>query len=220
MAGDTGNLLTDFTLRIKSFSMFFRFCLQATMRRSGAPSQLSGNAMKKPRFLPPASSTFCPLAEPKPLSPKPALCSTLQKVKYWLYFTSYIYVYFFSLFYLWLILFVSSHSPKVQRTLAVPVVFNTDCEVRPKGVQAAPALSRALARVLNATESKENEREEEHSDTDVEDCTKGTKPSGKTQILLKLFVVAMARLWNKRNARLKTSVAHWHLTIRACEVLY
>lgn len=72
--------------------------------------------------------------------------------------------------------------PKVQRTLTVPVLFNTECEVRPKAVQApaAPALSRALARVLNATESKENERKKEHSDTEVEESTKGTKPSGKT----------------------------------------
>lgn len=74
----------------------------------------------------------------------------------------------------------------------MPVLFNTECEVRPKAVQAAPALSRALARVLNATETKENEREEEHSDADVEESTKGTKPSGKTQILPKVFVVAMA----------------------------
>lgn len=76
--------------------------------------------------------------------------------------------------------FFPSHLPKVQRTLTVPVLFNTESEVRPKAVQAAPALSRALARVLNATESKENEREEKHSDTDVEENTKSTKPSGKT----------------------------------------
>lgn len=82
--------------------------------------------------------------------------------------------------------------PKVQRTLTVPILFNTECEVRPKDVQAAPALSRALARVLNATESKENEREEEHSDTDVGERTKGKKPSGKIWILLKVFVVVMA----------------------------
>uniref|UniRef100_A0A3B5B219 Uncharacterized protein n=1 Tax=Stegastes partitus TaxID=144197 RepID=A0A3B5B219_9TELE len=29
------------------------------MRRSGAPSQLLGNAMKKPRFVPPGASTSC-----------------------------------------------------------------------------------------------------------------------------------------------------------------
>uniref|UniRef100_A0A3P8RT06 RAD54 homolog B n=1 Tax=Amphiprion percula TaxID=161767 RepID=A0A3P8RT06_AMPPE len=40
------------------------------MRRSGAPSQLLGNAFKKPRFVPPGASTSSPLAESKPLSPK------------------------------------------------------------------------------------------------------------------------------------------------------
>lgn len=65
---------------------------------------------------------------------------------------------------------------KVQRNLtAEAVVCNMECEVRPKALQAAPVLSRALARVLNATESNENEAEEEHSDHD-------TKPSGKIQI--------------------------------------
>lgn len=63
-----------------------------------------------------------------------------------------------------------------------PVVCNTECEVRPKPVQAPPALSRALARVLNATESKENETEELHSDPDEEEGTKDTKPSGRTHI--------------------------------------
>lgn len=84
------NTSTVHLLQINSFPIFFNFCLQETMRRSGAPSQISGNAMKKPRFLPPASSTFCPLAEPKPLSPKPGLCNTLQKVQYSLYFFFYI----------------------------------------------------------------------------------------------------------------------------------
>lgn len=64
------------------------------MRRSGAPSQLSGNAMKKPRFLPPASSTFCPLAEPKPLSPKPGLSNTLQKVLFFFFYIIYYMSYF------------------------------------------------------------------------------------------------------------------------------
>lgn len=82
-----------------------------------------------------------------------------------------------------------SCSPKVQRTLTVS---DTGCEVRPKAVQAAPALSRALARVLNATQSKENGSEEEHSGTDMEEITKGTRPSGKTQILPRILVVAMA----------------------------
>lgn len=105
---------------------------------------------------------------------------------------------YLSMFYFFFVLLMMNYIfflltlPKVQRTLTVPILFNTECEVRPKDVQAAPALSRALARVLNATESKENEREEEHSDTDVEERTKGTKPSGKIWILLKVFVVVMA----------------------------
>lgn len=50
------------------------------MRRSGAPSQLLGNAMKKPRFVPPGASTLSSLAESKPLSPKPDLYNALEKV--------------------------------------------------------------------------------------------------------------------------------------------
>lgn len=52
------------------------------MRRSGAPSQLLGNAVKKPRFVPPGTSTLCPVAESKPLSPKPGLGNALEKVNY------------------------------------------------------------------------------------------------------------------------------------------
>lgn len=52
------------------------------MRRSGAPSQLSGNAVKKPRFVPPGTSTLCPVAESKPLNPKPGLGNALEKVNY------------------------------------------------------------------------------------------------------------------------------------------
>ena len=50
------------------------------MRRSGAPSQLSGNAVKKPRFVPPAASTSRPVAESKPLTPKPGLGNALDEV--------------------------------------------------------------------------------------------------------------------------------------------
>lgn len=53
-----------------------------TMRRSGAPSQLLGNAVKKPRFVPPAASTLCPAVESKPLNPKSGLGNTLEKVNY------------------------------------------------------------------------------------------------------------------------------------------
>nr|XP_040020634.1 DNA repair and recombination protein RAD54B [Gasterosteus aculeatus aculeatus] len=51
------------------------------MRRSGAPSQLSGNAVKKPRFVAPAASTSCLIAGFKPLSPKPRLGNALEKVQ-------------------------------------------------------------------------------------------------------------------------------------------
>uniref|UniRef100_A0A8D3B9S1 RAD54 homolog B n=1 Tax=Scophthalmus maximus TaxID=52904 RepID=A0A8D3B9S1_SCOMX len=40
------------------------------MRRSAAPSQLLGNAVKKTRFMPPGASTSCPVTESKPLTPK------------------------------------------------------------------------------------------------------------------------------------------------------
>lgn len=78
--------------------------------------------------------------------------------------------------------------------------------MRPKAVHAAPALSRALARVLNATESREKEREEEHSDNDMEDSTKAAEASGKTQILPKALLVLVA-VWKCRNARPKTLMA-------------
>lgn len=55
---------------------------EVTMRRSGAPSQLLGNTVKKPRFVPPAASALCPVAESKPLNPKPGLGNALEKVNY------------------------------------------------------------------------------------------------------------------------------------------
>nr|XP_057940628.1 DNA repair and recombination protein RAD54B isoform X2 [Doryrhamphus excisus] len=85
------------------------------MRRSGAPSQLLGNAAKKPRFIPPGASS-CVAVEPKTQSPKLGLVDTLNK-----------------------------------RSLAAPPPSQSECTG-----QAAPALSKALARVLSATESKEN----------------------------------------------------------------
>ncbi|XP_053182947.1 DNA repair and recombination protein RAD54B [Scomber japonicus] len=106
------------------------------MRRSAAPSQLLGNAVKKPRFVPPGASTSHPVAESKPLSPKFGLGNALDKV---------------------------------QRSLAAPAPIKTGCDVQPKAAQAAPALSRALARVLNA--SKENEAETENPNTATEDNT-------------------------------------------------
>lgn len=49
------------------------------MRRSGAPSQLLGNAMKKPRFVAPGASTSCVLAGSNPLNPKLGLGNVLDK---------------------------------------------------------------------------------------------------------------------------------------------
>eukprot|EP00064_Thunnus_orientalis_P003081 superscaffoldBa00000245_g3089 len=106
------------------------------MRRSGAPSQLLGNAVKKPRFVPPGASTSHLVAASKPLTPKPGLGNALDKV---------------------------------QRSLAAPAPSKTGCDVQPKAAHAAPALSRALSRVLNATDSKENEDETEYPNTATED---------------------------------------------------
>uniref|UniRef100_A0A3Q2CPW0 RAD54 homolog B n=1 Tax=Cyprinodon variegatus TaxID=28743 RepID=A0A3Q2CPW0_CYPVA len=50
------------------------------MRRSGAPSQLLGNAAKKPRFLPPGASALYPVTESKPLVSKHGLENALDKV--------------------------------------------------------------------------------------------------------------------------------------------
>uniref|UniRef100_A0A3Q3L5I7 RAD54 homolog B n=1 Tax=Labrus bergylta TaxID=56723 RepID=A0A3Q3L5I7_9LABR len=50
------------------------------MRRSGAPSQLFGNAMKKPRFVAPGGSTSRPLPQSKPLTPKGGLGNALEKL--------------------------------------------------------------------------------------------------------------------------------------------
>ncbi|XP_061633757.1 DNA repair and recombination protein RAD54B [Phyllopteryx taeniolatus] len=94
------------------------------MRRSAAPSQLRGNAAKKPRFVPPGAAASCTGAETKPHFPKPALDNALNKV---------------------------------QRSVAAPPPDKSGYAVRP-----APALSKALARVLNATESKENVAVTEH----------------------------------------------------------
>ncbi|GLD63634.1 DNA repair and recombination protein RAD54B [Lates japonicus] len=116
------------------------------MRRSAAPSQLSGNAMKKPRFVPPGASTSCVVAESKPLAPKPGLGNALKKV---------------------------------QRSLAAPPPSKTGCDVQAKAAEDAPALSRALARVLNATESKENEAEMEYPDAGIRDYAEDNRSTGQ-----------------------------------------
>lgn len=73
-------------------------CVLRIMRRSGAPSQLLGNAMKKPRFMPPASSSSYTVPEIKPFSPKPGLGNTLEKVTFSLFHSSY-FACLFALFY-------------------------------------------------------------------------------------------------------------------------
>lgn len=71
---------------------------------------------------------------------------------------------------------------QVQRSLAAPVLSKTGKEVQtPKSqtVTAAPALSRALARVLSATESNENEAERRRPDSNLDDHA-SREEAGKT----------------------------------------
>ncbi|KAF3691906.1 DNA repair and recombination protein RAD54B [Channa argus] len=110
------------------------------MRRSGAPSQLLGNAMKKPRFVSPEASTSCLSAESKLLNPKLGLGNVLDKV---------------------------------QRSLAGTVPSKTECVAQP-----TPALSRALARVLSSTESKENEADGEYPENASVDYAEDRRPAG------------------------------------------
>ncbi|KAM9404688.1 uncharacterized protein ACWYII_028409 isoform 1-T2 [Salvelinus alpinus] len=108
------------------------------MRRSGAPSQVFGNMSKKPRFVPPGASLAGPpdppvgtLLEPEPLAPKLALGNVLNKV---------------------------------QRSLSVPALplaLPVKAFSLAKSSPQAPGLSRALARVLGAADSKKNELEPE-----------------------------------------------------------
>lgn len=72
---------------------------------------------------------------------------------------------------------------QVQRSLAAPALSKTEPEVHLQAGPAAPALSRALARVLSATESKENEAETEHLTTGLEENTKDKRAAGKTKIV-------------------------------------
>lgn len=147
------------------------------MRRSAAPSQLFGNAVKKPRFVPPGASTSHPVAESKPLSPKFGLGNALDKVNT----GPHLLVYHPTMFKLAQIINSPLIIPsllQVQRSLAAPAPIKTGCDVQPKAAQAAPALSRALARVLNA--SKENEAETENPNTATEECTGDSGAAGKT----------------------------------------
>ncbi|KAM9404599.1 DNA repair and recombination protein RAD54B isoform 2-T2 [Salvelinus alpinus] len=108
------------------------------MHRSGAPSQVFGKMAKKPRFVPPGASLAGPpdppvgtLLEPEPLAPKLALGNVLNKVQRSL----------------------SAPAPP----LALPVRAFSLAKSSPQ----APGLSRALARVLGAADSKKNELEPE-----------------------------------------------------------
>nr|XP_046159344.1 DNA repair and recombination protein RAD54B-like [Oncorhynchus gorbuscha] len=108
------------------------------MRRSGAPSQVFGNMAKKPRFVPPGASLAGPpdppvgtLLEPEPLAPKLSPGNVLYKVQRSL----------------------SAPAPP----LALPVKAFSLARSSPQ----APGLSRALARVLGAADSKKNELEPE-----------------------------------------------------------
>lgn len=133
------------------------------MRRSGAPSQLLGNAVKKPRFVPPGATFSCPVTESRPLTSKLGSSNALEKVNYSPHCTS-------SLipkcsqhpgsFYL--TVFFCFTSGQVQRSLAAPVLSETEKDVQSQTLSAAPALSSVLTRVLNATESKENEAGPRH----------------------------------------------------------
>ncbi|XP_026173424.1 DNA repair and recombination protein RAD54B [Mastacembelus armatus] len=115
------------------------------MRRSAAPSQLLGNAVKKPRFVPPGASSSCLVAESNPLNPKPGLGNVLDKV---------------------------------QRSLAGPTLSKTERAIQAKSAHPDAVLSRALARVLSATESKENENETESPDTGSGDHAEDNRPAG------------------------------------------
>lgn len=60
----------------------------------------------------------------------------------------------------------------MQRSLAASVSSKTEKEVHtPKTSTAAPGLSRALARVLGATDCKENEAETRNSNSCLDDFT-------------------------------------------------
>lgn len=76
VSGITGLILFSCSFRSNKF-----FVPTWRMRRSGAPSQLSGNAMKKPRFVPPSASGFVP--EPMPLMPKSVPCNAVDKASFY-----------------------------------------------------------------------------------------------------------------------------------------
>ncbi|XP_057691439.1 DNA repair and recombination protein RAD54B [Corythoichthys intestinalis] len=115
------------------------------MRRSAAPSQLQGNAAKKPRFTPPGATSSCIGTESKPYCQLSGMDNALNKV---------------------------------QKILAAPLLNKSGY-----AVQAEPALSKALARVLNATESKENLGVTEHSSATLQELApqQDSKEAGLAQ---------------------------------------
>ena len=88
---------------------------------------------------------------------------------------------------------------QVQRSLSAPAPSNTRCDVQPKAAPAAPAVSRALALVLSATESKENDDNTEYPDTGRTDYAEDKRTAGKTEICgwnITCWIV-MCRLWTR-----------------------
>lgn len=76
---------------------------------------------------------------------------------------------------------------QIQRSLAAPAPVKTEYEIQP-----APALSKALARVLSATESKENEAEAGPSNAGLEEFTEDdNRPASKTQRFVAGIVPSM-----------------------------
>lgn len=89
---------------------------------------------------------------------------------------------------------------QVQRSLAAPAQSKTEYEAQPKAAQPATALSKALARVLCATESKENEAKTENPNNPnngSEEYIEDSGPAGKTQRVVTGTVPGMCkdRLW-------------------------
>lgn len=86
--------------------------------------------------------------------------------------------FFLSHFLILRILFCLYLISQIQRSLATPGASKTEFNVQP---EAAPALSKVLARVLSATESKENEAETKHQNPGLGASAEDYKPAGKKQ---------------------------------------
>ena len=67
---------------------------------------------------------------------------------------------------------------QVQRSLSAPVVSKMACKAETR--QTAPGLSRVLARVLGATECKENEADTKYGNPGPGDCVEDKNPAGET----------------------------------------